>query len=220
MQPHSDDIVMSSYFLIKAEVLPRPYHLLTVFSKSNWLDPVRRKKLYLDDTKTAITRLRRGEDRQFAKSLRLTPHFFDFKDCLLRNGRTYLHPHDRLEKNLVDEISKSIATFIEMHRVQNVVIHFPSGPRQHLDHRIAYRASKDIKLPIQLYFVDDFLYSRVSSLKSRNLRVFKRVRIKNIREKFRAMKLYDSQMCDSFFNEVQKITSQNKGFERLLVIKS
>lgn len=35
IQPHSDDMVMSAYFLIKAEVLSRPYYLLTIFGQSN-----------------------------------------------------------------------------------------------------------------------------------------------------------------------------------------
>ncbi|MFH1192804.1 MAG: PIG-L family deacetylase [Candidatus Jorgensenbacteria bacterium] len=220
VQPHSDDIVMSSYFLIKAEVLPRPYYLLTIFSKSNWIDPIKKEKRHLNYTETTITQLRKGEDRRFAKLLRLSPYFFDFGDCLLRNKKTYFCPHDKLEKNLVDEISRSIIVFIKAHHVQSVVVHFPSGSRQHLDHRIVYRASKDIKPPTQLYFVDDFPYSRVSNLGSWNLRIFKRVKIKDIQEKFRAMELYDSQTCKSFFNGIQKITTQNKGFERILILKN
>ncbi|KKR29988.1 MAG: hypothetical protein UY23_C0005G0042 [Candidatus Jorgensenbacteria bacterium GW2011_GWA1_48_11] len=219
VQPHSDDMVMSSYFLIKTQTLPKPYYLLTIFSKSSWLDPIRRKRFCLANSERSVTRLRIAEDKEFARLLRLVPYFFGFKDCLLRNGKTHFHSKTGIERDLVNKISNSLTVFIKKHNIQNMVIPFESGARQHQDHRIVHRAAELIKLPIRIYFVDDIPYSRVPDSKKYNLAIFKRVKIKNIQEKFRAMDLYKSQMCDLFFNQVQKITERNQGYERIFVLK-
>ncbi len=219
VQPHSDDMVMSSYFLIKTQILPRPYYLLTIFSKSSWLDPIRRKRFCLANSERSVTRLRIAEDEEFARLFQLTPYFFGFKDCLLRNGKTYFRPQTGIERNLINKVSNSITAFIKKHNIQNIVIHFQSGTRRHQDHYIVHQAVELIKLPIRVYFVDDIPYSRVLNLKKHNLKIFKRVKIKNIQEKFRAMGLYKSQMCDLFFNRVQKITEQNQGYERIFTLK-
>ncbi len=218
IQPHSDDMVMSSYFLIETEVLPRPYYLLSVFGKSNWVDPI--KKIggqYIQDKKqTTVTHIRKAEDKKFAKSLGLTLLFFNLEDCLLRNQEVFYQPDKTLDTNLVKEVKAIINTSIKKYGIQNVVTSFPSGKKQHYDHRIVYKAVKS--LPANLcnrFFVDDIPYSRIINQKKYNLHLFTKSKIDDIDDKFRAMKTYDSQMCKLFFDQVRKIIKQNQGYERL-----
>lgn len=223
IQPHSDDMVMSSCFLIKKEVLPRPYYLLTVFGQSNWIDPIKKRgRRYIQKIDgTTITRLRKNEDEKFVKSLGLTLLFFDLKDCLLRNGEVYYQPNKKLEIKLVKKVKTIIHDSIKEYKVENIVVPFPSGRKQHYDHRIVREAVK--LLPATLcsqFFVDDVPYSRIMKHNKFSLHIFAQIKVDGVNEKFRSMKVYDSQMCKLFFDQVEKITKQNQKHERLFVLNN
>lgn len=211
---------MSSYFLIKEEILPRPYYLITIFGKSNWIHP-HKKKEYLNDRykyKT-VTYIRKTEDENFAELLNLKLIFFNLEDCLLRNGEVFYKPNKKLDTDLVNKVKIIIDTSIKKCKVRNIVVPFPSGLKQHYDHRIVYEALMLLTTKsCNRFFVDDIPYSRVVNPDKYNLRLFAKLKITNLYEKFQAMKIYNSQMCKLFFDQVQKITMQNKKYERLFLL--
>jgi len=221
IQPHSDDTVMSSYFLIKAEVLSKPYYLLTVFGQSNWTDPIKKRSGLYKQSKDqiAVTRMRKTEDRRFAKSLGLTLLFFNLKDCLLRNGEVFYQPNKKLDADLVKKVSAIIDASIKKYKAKNIVAPLPSGVKQHYDHRIVREAVKSLPATLcNLFFVDDIPYSRIINQSKYGLNLFARSKIDDMYDKFRAMKIYDSQMCKLFLNQVQKIAKQNQGYERIFAL--
>lgn len=214
IQPHSDDMVMSSYFIIKSGVLPKPYYIVTVFSKSNWTVPVNRKRLKLPQTVRGVTRIRSNEDKTFAKKIGARCVFLGFADCLLRTGKIFSKPDVTLDVKLVNDVSHAISNIIQESHIQVMVAHYPCGPKQHFDHRIVQRALMSMNTPTKLYFVDDIPYSRVNVM--HNLKISEIIKIDGIRKKFKSMNIYKSQMCPSFFERVKKISDRNGWFERLL----
>jgi len=218
VQPHSDDIAMSSYFLIKAEILSKPYFLLTVFGQSNWLDPIKSKGEYAENNNMAeITRSRKTEDERFAKSLDLKLLFFNLEDCLLRNGKVFYNPKKELDQNLLGMVGKTLSSSLRKYKAKNIVAPFPSGKRQHYDHRIVCEAIKSLSGNLySRFFLDDIPYSRVANFSKHNLSMFARQK-GNMNDKFKAMSIYDSQMCRLFFDQTRKIFKQNQGYERLFL---
>jgi hypothetical protein len=222
VQPHSDDLAMSSYFLMKSEIFPKPHYLLTAFSKSNWIDPIKRKKYPEERIKSEkeITRLRVNEDKKFCESTSLIPLFSGLEDCLLRNGKVFYDPKKRLEPELVAGVKAVINLSIKRYGMKNVVAPFPSGAVQHYDHRILREAVVLSLLGRSAkFFVDDLPYSRIANPDKQGLRLFARSRIIDIGEKMRAMEIYESQMCESFFKEVRKTARKNGGYERTFALK-
>jgi LmbE family N-acetylglucosaminyl deacetylase len=221
IQPHSDDMVMSSYFLIRSNILPKPYYCLTVFTRSNWIETTKRKKFAHIKGVTAITNLRKSEDKKFAKQFDLIPLFLNFKACFLRAGKTFFSPQKNLDISLLKLISTSIKYLIRQHKIANIVLPFPFGRDQHYDHRMVCEAVKKY-MPnyCNVYFVDDLPYGRIMNASKYNLRIFAKIKINDMHKKFRAMKIYDSQMCNSFFNQISKITKQNKGYERVFILNN
>ena len=221
IQPHSDDMVMSSYFLMRAEILPRPHYLLTVFAQSNWMDPLKNSLLRFERDKTAITSLRKNEDKRFANLFHIIPIFLDFEDCLLRNGEIFYQSNKKLGADLVKHVATSIYCVTKKHKLQNVVAPFPSGAKQHYDHRTVCEAVKITSLvSCNLYFVDDIPYGRITNANKHNLQLFAKSKISSMCEKFSAMKIYDSQMCNLFFSQVRKIAKQNQGYERIFILRN
>lgn len=223
IQPHSDDMVMSSCFLMKEEVLPRPYYLLTVFGQSNWIDPIKKRgpKYVQKIDEATITRLRKKEDEKFAKSLGLTLLFFDLKDCLLRSREVYYQPNKKLETKLVKKVRIIIRDSINRYKAENIVAPFPFGRKQHYDHQIVCEAVKLLSATsCNQFFVDDIPYSRITNYNKFSLHLFVQTKVDDINEKFRSMEVYDSQMCKLFFDQVEKITKQNQKHERLFVLNN
>src|SRR3989344_1319856 len=221
IQPHSDDTVMSSYFLIKTEILPRPYYLLTVFGQSNWIDPIKRRGYRYTQNKnqTAITHLRKNEDRRFAKSLGFTLVFYNLKDCLLRNKEVFFQPNKKLDADLVTRVNKIINASIRKYKAQNMIAPFPFGVKQHYDHRVVREAVRSLPATLcNLFFVDDIPYSRIRNQKKNGLSLFARLRVVDADGKVRAMKMYNSQMCELFLSQAQKIAKQNHGYERVFTL--
>ena len=205
---------------MEAETLHRPYYLLTVFTKSNWMDPLKRKKFRSVKNQVAITNLRKNEDRRFAKSLHLIPLFLKFEDCLLRDGEVFYQPNKKLEADLVEQVAISIRFLIKKYKPRNIVVPFPSGVKQHYDHRIVFEAARLVASVLcNPYFVDDMPYGRITNPNKHNLKLFTKSKISSMREKFRIMEIYESQMCDLFFNQVRKITEQNQGCERIFILR-
>lgn len=221
IQPHSDDAVMSSYFLIKTEVLPKPYYLLTVFGQSNWIDPIKKRGRRYTQSKDqiAVTRIRKTEDKKFTKSLGLTLLFFNLEDCLLRNGEVFYQPNKKLNTDLVKKVGAIIDASIKKYKAKNIVVPFPSNTKQHYDHRIVREAIKSLPATsCNRFFVDDIPYGRITNHSKYNLHLFTRLKIDDIYDKFRAMKIYDSQMRRLYLKQVQKIARQNQGCERIFVL--
>ncbi len=208
---------MSSYFLIRAGILPKPYNLLTVFDRSNWLDPMRRAAYRTLDT-AEVTRIRRREDGAFATSLGLHMSFLGLADCLLREQRVYYGRDRELDPGLLKEMRALLAGFLKRRNITNIVAPFPAGRRQHYDHRLVREAV--MSLPVRSYnvfFVDDVPYSRIPKPEAYQLRLVVRMEGK-LQDKFKAMSIYDSQMCESYFDRVKKLSEQNRGYERLFVV--
>jgi LmbE family N-acetylglucosaminyl deacetylase len=166
-----------------------------------------------------VTRIRNEEDKRFCKLLGLKFLSLDHKDCLLRTGKTILSPKGSIDVEQVSSLAFEIADVIKHHSIQNIFTHFPSGPQQHIDHRLVFHAACGVKkqLPIKLYLVDDFPYSRVMDPKRKGLRILDEITIVDLQEKFAAMNIYASQMCKLFFLQVTKLSDQNRGSERILV---
>lgn len=218
IQPHSDDSVMSSYSLIKEGILPRPYCLLTVFGQSNWIDLVKKRSPRYVQSKDqiAVTRIRRTEDEEFAKSFNLTLLFLNFEDCLLKNKKVFYQPNKRLDADLVRRVSMAIRASIRKYSAKNVVAPFPCSVKQHYDHRVVSEAVKSLLTTLcNRFFVDDIPYSRITDQYRHGLRPFARLKIDDMRGKFHAMEIYDSQMCKLFFDQTRKIARQNQGYERV-----
>lgn len=216
IQPHSDDAVMSSYFLMKAEVLPRPYYLLTVFGRSNWVDPIKGQK-YRRLNASKVTHIRNDEDKRFAKLLRLKLLFLDFEDQLLRTGKVSYTPTKKLSQELFKEIRNTLTILLKEHNIKNVVTSFPSGTRQHYDHQIVCEVVKSLSTNLgSLFFVDDIPYSKITKSDENKLQLFTRLK-GSLMDKFKAMKIYDSQMCKLFFNKVRELSKQNRRHERMFL---
>lgn len=219
VQPHSDDAALSSYFIIRSGILPKPYTLATVFSKSNWINPEQRSSFPPGLQTEKITEIRIAEDRRFAKLLGIENDFFGFLDCPLRHGKVILAPDAPLEENLISQTAETIEKSSKKHKSKNIVIHFPEGERKHCDHRIVYEAALRIKDRFKIYFVDDIPYSRVISPEKNNLRIFKEIPIINLAEKLEAMEIYKSQISDIPHRaQVKKLSSENKSFERIFTL--
>lgn len=213
IQPHSDDIVMSSYFLIKSRLLPQPYYLLTVFGRSNWVDP-KKRNTYEPINASRVTSIRRAEDEGFAQSLGLKLIFLDQPDCLLRENEVSYDPDRILDSSLLQKMKVTIGKILADIKIENIVTPRPSGGRQHYDHRITYSAIKLLSSTYNIFIVDDAPYSRITNPKENDLQIERKTdgRLVN---KFEAMSFYDSQMCKLFFDQVMEITRKNNGYERL-----
>lgn len=209
---------MSSYFIIKSEYFPKPYHLLTIFSKSNWMEPKKRIKYSTSHDEKIITGLRKDEDIQFCRLLGLKPHFFGFKDCLLAQKKVVFTPNSKLSESLVKDVYRKLNTFLKRKAIKDIVFPFPAGHRQHYDHRIVLEVSKKIKSSFK-YYVDDLPYSSVINLGRYNLKLIQKISIYNLEEKINAMNIYDSQMAELFYNKVREISTQNNSAERILKLR-
>lgn len=109
---------------------------------------------------------------------------------------------------------------IKRYKAKNIVAPFPSGIKQHYDHRIVREAIKSLSSTLcNRFFVDDIPYSRITNQNKHHLHLFAKLKINNIYEKFNAMKIYDSQMCKLYLEQIQKITKQNRGYERIFILK-
>ncbi len=217
IQPHSDDMVMSSYFLIKAEILPRPYYLLTMFGQSSWIDPIKRKKYKKFDV-PEVTSIRRIEDERLAKLFGLELLFCDLADCLLREGRVYYRQDSKLDLRLLREVRMMLIKLLKERKIRNIVAPFPAGRWQHYDHRLVCEAVKFLSVnSYNIFFADDIPYSRISQPNKHGLHLFSKTG-GDPKDKFKAMKIYDSQMCQLFFKQARKLSRQNHGHERLFAL--
>lgn len=218
-QPHSDDAAMSSYFAIKSGYFGSSQGLLTVFSKSNWYEPgfpLENKSVF------HITRTRLSEDRKFAKKAGVSFFFWPYRDCLLRNKKTIFNPLNPLPSKLVQRITKDLINFVDKKKVKNIIVPFPRGEKQHLDHRIVFCATlqcKKVRNYINVYFVDDMPYGYVSSCRNEGLRLYKSFPASS-EEKLSVLGIYKSQISDYFKKSVAAITKRNKFRERILCPKN
>lgn len=217
IQPHSDDMVMSSYFLIKAEILPRPYYLLTMFGQSSWIDPIKRKKYKKFDV-PEVTSIRRIEDERLAKLFGLKLLFWGLADCLLREGRVYYSQDSKLDLKLLREARMMLTKLLKERKIRNIVAPFPAGRRQHYDHRLVCEVVKSLSVNLyNIFFADDIPYSRISQPNKCGLHLHSKTS-GDLKDKFKAMKIYDSQMSQLFFKQVRKLSRQNHGHERLFAL--
>jgi hypothetical protein len=219
IQPHSDDAAMSSYFTIKSGYFGSSQGLLTVFSKSNWHEP---GLLSESASVSEITRTRLREDCEFAKKAGVPLFLWPYRDCLLRNKKTIFNPLNPLPSKLVQRITKDLINFVDKKKVKNIIVPFPRGEKQHLDHRIVFCATlqcKKVRNYINVYFVDDMPYGYVSSCRNEGLRLYQSFAV-NLEEKLGVLAIYKSQISDYFKKSVTAITKRNKFRERILCPKN
>ncbi len=212
ISPHSDDIVMSSFQIIRKKILSKHQTLLTIFGVSEYVD-ISKREIY--KTKDDVTMTRLKEDKRFAKEVGINFDYFKIPDCLLRHRRVFFNETQlNIDKKLFDDLVRRLTKYIIKSKLNQVVVHYPSGNKRHFDHRLIVKVAQ--KIPnIELLYVDDIPYSRISS--DAGLELYKSIKLcaDDLKSKHNAMDLYSSQMCSLFHNQVDKITRLNNMTERI-----
>ena len=213
LSPHSDDLVMSGFFIIKEEILPRPYYLFTVFGESEYVDV----QVINNYDKKEITDIRLAEDREFAKSFDLNFLFLKEPDCLKRFNCAIFNDLFPINEILLQHIYTLILQKTISLNISNFVVPYPFGKQQHYDHRILCEIGKKLSITFgsNLFYLDDIPYS-VADLSPTSIDVFfkKMINDLDIKVKYNAMEIYKSQMCNLYYERV-KLLNQ----ERLFTIK-
>jgi len=207
LSPHSDDIVLSCSFHIQYEVFERPYFLVTVFSQSTYID---RSFEIADGSSSNVTKIRLGEDSRYAAKYNMNFNYLIYKDALLRTGFVCYDPEYPLDQNLINSITKKLLNYVQSNKVENIIVQQPNGTKQHIYHRITYAAARQLcsELPaIKLYTVDDFPYSFLENEKSK-ISTGHRISELSISELLSDLKIYKSQYCQYFENQVRLLSKK------------
>jgi len=208
---HSDDICMSCFGIINSGIFIKPYYLLTVFGVSEYAEVTKRSNY----CETDFTNIRLSEDEVFAKELGMHFDFFKIPDCLKRYEKVIFNKDAELDWVLIRELKHKLKRFIISKGIKNLIVHYPWGDVQHLDHRITLHiTSLNAKeLSVNIYYVDDFPYSNivdVNKLKQHKVKINNLLRY----QKHQVMNIYESQMCELFHNMVDILCAKNQMFER------
>ncbi len=218
VQPHSDDACLAiSPALITGVLDPRQTTIATLFSRSNFI-PYDNQAAFegLD-----VSEVRASEDRAFAKELGMTCLLLEEPDCLLREGKILAMPEIPLDDGYVSHLSKLIVNAVAKAQATKIVCSAPSGPKQHLDHRYAAKAVKNVGLIRELatYYHDDVPYSHLSSeaLHNEMLTIAHVVRLDdNVSRRQAALAaLYASQMGDHFYEPLREYQGKIQALARL-----
>ena len=155
--PHPDDMAMSGLFVIREEVLPRPYYLLTVFSQSEYV-AFEKRALY---PKATVTDVRLRENQKFANMLGLNYLVLKEEDSLKRLGQDVPDEDFPLDTVLLRNICSSVTDVISGLNIRNFVVSYPFGRHQHYDHRMVRAAVEKVagRFDANLYYLDDIPYS-------------------------------------------------------------
>ncbi|MDA4124049.1 MAG: hypothetical protein OK438_01170 [Thaumarchaeota archaeon] len=154
-----------------------------------------------------------SEDISFSRSIGAKTKYFDLPDCKVRYGRAIMDPDWPLgpDERLSTKLRSLLERTIKETGVANVLLPWPYGSRQHVDHRLvchaATRAARDLNA--NLYYVDDQPYSRrpLDVAHDDLGRVYRPVLVKlsmsDMKSKYEAMNIYGSQMVDQYFAAVR-----------------
>lgn len=202
---------MSCFNSIRQSTLPRPYHLLTVFSQSCYVD----RSVTGLAGRDAVTAVRVAEDLTFARRYGLQYHDGGLEDCLLRHGRVCFDPEASQDAALVAVVQSLLQTLISTCRLETVVVQRPFGDTQHCDHRIVWEAALLLARAgwkVSFFYTDDIPYSVVTGEKPcRNLKFDH----EDLLLKHEAMGLYASQMSGYFHDRVDLLALETHFTERL-----
>ena len=213
LSPHSDDISMSGFFVIKEEILPRPYYLFTVFGESEYVD--RHYKNH--PIKSEITSIRLEEDLRFAKMVDLEFIFLKEPDCWKRFNRIIQESSISLDFALIERIFSLVFSQLSKLNIKNIVVPYPFGRKQHYDHRITFEVAQKLSIEanLNLYYLDDLPYS-IAKMGANLIDIIysKKMNTEDLQAKYAIMNIYKSQMCEYFYKSIK-----NAGGERLFKIK-
>lgn len=206
ISPHSDDTCIAGALTIQAEVLPRPYSMVTVFSKSRYID----SSFDLQPkTKELISQLRCEEDEDFCQALNIQPYFLDNSDCDLRKNTVDFSPEAELDEDLLQSLIFQLKNLLQEIKPKVVVMQYPFGPKQHVDHRLTLKAIETIQsdLNYDLLFFDDLPYSYVNENQIATKSTVK-ITEENYMLKRKLMDLYKSQMCSYFYDSISMLPEE------------
>lgn len=159
VSPHSDDMAMAAAHLLGLNVLPRPYHLATVFSDTDWVEPEWKGRF---PTLELVTQARLAEDAEFCARVGASLRALHFPDCSQFFLSPVMDPDFPLDDGLSTQVAQALLDILHQTGCQWMAAPYPWGPRQHWDHRLAYAAALRLAAEhrINLVFVDDLPYSR------------------------------------------------------------
>lgn len=206
---------MSSFQIIKNEILPKPIHMVTIFSVSEYI--LTPNDIHL--TQKDITNIRLNEDIEFCRKYGISYHYFKFPDAGIRLGRAICDACYPLDNKLIFDVRKQLSQLIYILKPKIIVCQYPYGHKQHIDHRTVFHALSDIVRSkiireINVYFLDDIPYSRIpldTVLIWNNIYYVPKVFVvENVEEKYSAMNIYKSQMCEEYFKGIKKTISKIK----------
>lgn len=203
ISPHSDDTCIAGALTIQAEVLPRPYSMVTVFSKSRYIDASFNLKT---KSKEIISQLRCEEDKAFCQALNIQPYFLDNSDCDLRKNAVDFLPEITLDADLLQILIIQLKDLLQEIKPKVVVMQYPFGPKQHIDHRLTLKAIEIIQrdLNYDLLFFDDLPYSFVNETQIAVKNTIDLTK-ENYTLKRKLMNIYNSQMCSYFYDSISML---------------
>lgn len=213
VSPHSDDISICAGHIIATRALPEPLHLVTVFSRSDWVEP----SWSLNLGHQWVTEIRLAEDYRFCQQVGAVFHSLDFEDCAIRYGSALFDPKIELEMDLCNQILDQLRLLCRRVACQSIAVQFPFGDGQHLDHRLTFHAVAALSVMdgLDCIYFDDLPYSRIPvNVPVRDIfgRLLQQVRLdlspQDLARKIQLMNIYESQMCEYYFDSI--VTSAPK----------
>jgi len=199
-------------------LIPRPAELLRSISKRGGRlgsSPKGMAKKLLDlEEPSRIARVRLIEDLAFSKKIGASYHYSNLPDSKIRNGSGISDPSRPLEteSEMLTELYRVLRRLKSKIGAQVIVAPWPYGPKQHIDHRllheVAIRIAEDTG--VSLLYLDDLPYSRrplVATPDRRGIPYFPvnvRLDLADMRKKFKAMRIYESQMIPRYFEAVRE----------------
>jgi len=205
VSPHSDDIAIAAGHLVVSNYMPKPLHLITIFSISNWVEP----SWVINVNDRAITQIRLKEDQEFCTLIDAKFHTGNLEDCAMRYGTALFEPEIPIDLEIVTTIQNKLEAVIREERIKVIVVQFPHGSQQHLDHRMVCSATSFVSLQhnLELIFIDDLPYSRIPISTTvchpnGNSMIPNIVKLsdKDLMQKHEKMRIYASQMCEEYFD--------------------
>jgi len=159
-----------------------------------------------------IARIRLLEDLKFSKMIGVSYHYSNLPDSKIRNGRGIADPRRPLETEsaTLSELYQVLRRFRSKVGAQVIVVPWPYGPKQHIDHRLLHEAAIRVAedTGVTLFYLDDLPYSRRPLVTTPDRRgipyspINVRLDLAGMRKKFDAMRIYGSQMVPRYFEAV------------------
>jgi LmbE family N-acetylglucosaminyl deacetylase len=236
LSPHHDDVCFNSFGLIWAQTFSKPMYLATVFTKSNYVAERRLwpfsntfawlKYRYWTVFPNTISIVRLKEDKRFCNMIGAEQLSFGLSDLRVRHSSKEIpnlsRPDLPLEWSVIREIQALLEKTLASIKVRTMVAPWPYGENQHLDHRLVNIAAVNLAISrpdLTLYLMDDVPYSRrpirenvrVEGMAGSYKPFVFHLDSELLELKFKAMKLYGSQMRDDHFQMVSNTSSFGDG---------